>query len=58
MKRNVSLINELTLREKQDISGGINPIPEAIMEFLGYLFMTPAIVADNVGPYAGPVLDK
>lgn len=58
MKQNVLFLNELTSQEKQEVSGGVNPVTEYVMEFLGYIFMTPAIVADNVGPYAGPVLDK
>lgn len=58
MKQNKPFWNELTLQEKQEVAGGLGPVTKGIMEFLGYIFMTPAIITDNVGLYSGPALGK
>lgn len=60
MDKRYFYVNELTLQEKQLCNGGgdLSPLTQKFWETLGELFMTPFLVSHNVGPYAGPVLDK
>lgn len=60
MENRVILLCELSMQEKQQCNGGegLSPVTQKFWEFLGELFMHPYVVYRNVGPYAGPVLDK
>jgi len=58
MEKDILFLRELTLQEKQKLNGGLSEVTEAVLEFLGEMFMTPFVIATNVKEYAGPVLDK